>query len=366
MRRDPAERTSTAPTFSTLATIATGGRIARYLAITSTDVLIDAVRDADAAGQPMLILGGGSNLVVADDGFAGTVIHVRTRGVDVDGDLVTVEAGEEWDEFVAAMLAAGRGGLVPLSGIPGTVGATPIQNVGAYGATTAQFLTAVTVYDRDERRVRTIVAADCAFGNRTSIFKRNSRFVVLQVTFRLPATDTVTVAYEGLAQQLDVAVDTVVPAATVREAVLDLRRSKGMVIDPTDPDTRSVGSFFVNPVLPEVPAAAAGVPAYPDAAGVKLSAAWLIEQAGFARGYGADFGSGRVRLSGKHTLAITNRADATTAEVMAFASHIRDGVWERFGVELRPECDFVGCALERTQLPVAADLRNALAVTPPA
>jgi UDP-N-acetylmuramate dehydrogenase len=338
------------PTFAELTTIQTGGRASCYSPIETSDSLITTVRHADAIDTPMLVIGEGSNLIVSDAGFNGVVLHVRTRGIYTNGDTVTVEAGEIWDEFVQAMLDDGRGSLVPMSGIPGTIGATPIQNVGAYGAAISQFLTSVMVYDRHDRKVHTLDAAYCGFGNRTSIFKGGNRYVVLRVTFRLPVTNTVTVNYDGLAQQLGLRIGDPAPASRVREAVLALRRSKGMVIDAADSDTRSVGSFFINPVLSAVPSVVAGVPTYPDPAGVKLSAAWLIEQAGFTRGYGASFGRGRVRLSSKHTLAVINWGGATTAEVMDFASHIRNRVTQRFGVRLTPECDLGGCELESSVL----------------
>ncbi|BBY97886.1 UDP-N-acetylmuramate dehydrogenase [Mycolicibacterium fallax] len=326
--------------FAALTTLRVGGPVARLMTATTAEELVTAAADPDA-----LLVGGGSNLLVGDDGFPGTVVLVRTTGVEVDGDLVTVAAGENWDGFVAEMLAAGRGQLSALSGIPGTVGATPIQNVGAYGADVSQFLTGVTVYDRELQKVRDMSAEDCGFGYRTSIFKRNSRRVVLSVTFRLPVCETASVTYPQLAGRLGVRVGDDAPAGAVRDAVLALRRSKGMVLDAEDRDTWSVGSFFINPVVAEVPAAADGGPAHPAPAGVKLSAAWLIENAGFGPGFTVPGSGGRAALSTKHTLAITNRGGATAADVLELAGHIRDGVWERFGVQLAPEATLVGCEL---------------------
>ncbi|WP_083420539.1 UDP-N-acetylmuramate dehydrogenase [Mycolicibacterium llatzerense] len=331
-----------------LTTMRVGGDAADYVMADTTDELVGAVRTADASDVPVLIVGGGSNLVIGDGGFDGLVVHVKTRGVRIDGDDVCVEAGEDWDPFVATALQEGFGGLEPLSGVPGSVGGTPIQNVGAYGALVSQFLTAVTVYDRQTSEIREIPAADCGFGShRQSIFKASDRYVVLRVQFTLPRTTTSRpLAYAGLAERLGVKVGDVAPTQLVRDTVLVMRRERGMVLDAEDHDTWSVGSFFINPVLPAVPDKARDCPTYPDVAGTKLPAAWLIHQAGFAPGYGADWGRGRVRLSSKHALAVTNRGGATTAELMAFAAHIREGVERAFDVRLGPECDLVNCSFD--------------------
>ena len=333
------------PTFAELTTIGTGGPAGRYLPVDSTEALIAAVAAADTAGEPVLILGGGSNLVVADSGFDGLTVHVQTRGVAVAGDEVTVAAGENWDDFVVAMISAGRGQLAAMAGIPGTVGATPIQNVGAYGTTISETLAAVTVYDRVTGAVRDIDSADCGFGNRTSIFKRSDRYVVLRLRFRLPVIDTVEVNSGQVARVLRVDAGGHAPAHRIRAAVLELRPRKGLLLDADDPDTRSAGAFFVNPVLDEIPVAAAGVTAWRDPAGHKISAAGLIEQAGFGKGFGADLGTGRARLSGKLASAISTRAGATTADVLDLARVVTAGVRARFGVDLEPECDLVGCSL---------------------
>ena len=333
------------PTFAELTTIATGGPVGRYVPVHTTDALIAAVADADAAGEPVLLIGGGSNLIVADAGFVGVTVHVGTRGIGADGDLVTVAAGENWDGFVAAMLAEGRGQFAAMAGIPGTVGATPVQNVGAYGVTVSQLLETITAYDRITGSVLEIACADCRFGNRTSIFKGGDRYVITQVSFRLPVTETIPVASGQVARVLGARIGDEVPAERVREAVLALRPMKGLLLDADDPDTRGVGAFFVNPIVDEVPSSAAGLAVWTDPAGHKLSAASLIEQAGFGKGYGAEVGTGRARLSGKLASAIVTSAGATTDDVLTLARRVRDGVRRRFGVDLEPEADLVGCAL---------------------
>ena len=311
--------------------------------------LVQAVRDADAAGIPVLVLGGGSNLVVADEGFAGQVVLVASTGFTQETDtcggaFVEVAAGQDWDELVAAAVDHGWIGVEALSGIPGTTGATPIQNVGAYGQEVGQTVARVRTWDRQLRGIRTWSADECGFGYRTSRFKRDpGRFVVLSVTFQLRLGDLgAPVHYAELARALDVEVGQRAPAAQVRAAVLDLRRSKGMVLDALDHDTWSSGSFFTNPIVPAavVPDGAPSWP-QPDSDLLKVSAAWLIEHAGFTKGYGNE----RVALSGKHTLALTNRGQATTADLLTLAREVRDGVRERFGIELLNEPVLVGCQL---------------------
>jgi UDP-N-acetylmuramate dehydrogenase len=310
--------------------------------------LYDAVASLDEPGTPVLLVGGGSNLVVDDAGFDGTVVLVRTAGQEVGGSAcagaeITVEAGENWDALVALAIAEEWIGIEALSGIPGTVGAVPIQNVGAYGQEVCDVISRVHVWDRVERRTRTMFASDCGFGYRTSVFKRDpARYVVGAVTFQFRLGDLgAPVRYAELARALDIGIGGRAPSAQVRSAVLGLRRRKGMVLDASDHDTWSAGSFFTNPFV-EPEALPAGAPAYPQPDGtVKTSAAWLIERAGFGRGYG----SGPVGLSTKHTLALTNRGGATTAELLALAREIRDGVVARFGIALHPEPTLVGCAL---------------------
>ncbi len=327
-------------------TIHLGGAARNLVWADNTPALIDAVSEADGVGSPVLVLGGGSNLVIADDGFDGIVVRVAHRGVAFEraGEQVVmhVEAGEVWDDVVTSSLANGLAGLECLSGIPGLAGATPIQNVGAYGAEISNLVTGVRVFDRAERREISLPVSDCRFGYRTSALKGGSRYVVLCVDLALtPSQTSQPVRYQQLADALDVELGGRAAALDVRAAVLGLRAAKGMLIDPTDPDSVSVGSFFTNPILrdDEVPADA---PRWPTGGGlVKTSAAWLIEQAGFARGYG----DGRVGLSNKHTLALVNRGGATTTELVAFAAHIREGVAARFGVRLDVEPALVGVAL---------------------
>ncbi len=333
-------------------TLRLGGPARAWVRATTDDELVDAVRRADDAGEPVLVLGGGSNLVVADEGFPGTVVEVATRGVTADsasddptcgGVVVEVAAGESWDDFVATAVERRWVGLEALSGIPGSVGATPIQNVGAYGQEVAQTVARVRVWDRRLRGIRTFAAADCGFGYRTSRFKADpSRHVVLGVTFQFRQGELgAPVAYAELARTLGLEPGGRAPMTDVRRAVLGLRVGKGMVLDPADHDTWSAGSFFTNPVLDpdRVPE---GAPAWPQPDGsVKTSAAWLIERSGFGKGYG----EGAARLSTKHTLALTNRGGATTADLLALARELRDGVESRFRIRLVNEPVLVGCEL---------------------
>jgi UDP-N-acetylmuramate dehydrogenase len=281
-------------------------------------------------------------------------VEIATTGVIADhegedptcgGVLVTVAAGESWDRLVAQAVERGWVGVEALSGIPGSVGATPIQNVGAYGQEVAQTLARVRVWDRVRKGVRTFAAADCGFGYRTSRFKQDpARHVVLEVTFQFRQGELgAPVRYAELARTLGVEPGARAAMTDVRRAVLELRRGKGMVLDEADHDTWSAGSFFTNPVVPvgQVPD---GAPAWPQeghAGLVKTSAAWLIEHAGFGKGYG----DGAARLSTKHTLALTNRGGATTAELLDLARELRDGVEQRFGIRLVNEPVLVGCEL---------------------
>ena len=335
-------------------TLRLGGPADRWVRATTEAELVAAVSGADAAGEPVLVLGGGSNVVVADEGFRGVVVEVATTGVAPDvedgtscgGVMVTVAAGEVWDDVVATAVDRGWVGVEALSGIPGSTGATPIQNVGAYGQEVSQTIAAVRVWDRVLRGVRTFANADCGFGYRHSRFKSDpQRHVVLDVTFQLRQGDLgAPVAYAELARTLGVEVGERAPLADVREAVLGLRRGKGMVLDPDDHDTWSAGSFFTNPFvdpadLPE------GAPAFEQPDGrVKSSAAWLIDHAGFGKGHGLDRG-GRAALSTKHTLALTNRGAATTDDLLALAREVRDGVEAAYGIRLVNEPVLVGCEL---------------------
>lgn len=342
-----------------LTTLRVGGPARTVIEATSEAELVDAVRVADEAGDRVLLVAGGSNLVVADEGFDGTVVLVRTRGVDVFGEIcdsmcggasVTVQAGENWDDLTARAVEEKWLGMETLAGIPGSVGATPIQNVGAYGQEVSQTIAQVRTFDRYERGFHTFAFADCEFGYRTSVFKRLApRHVVLSVTYQLRYGDLgLPITYPQLADALGVAVGDRVPSAQVRAAVLDLRRTKGMVLDADDHDTWSVGSFFMNPVLDAETAATlpADAPRFPQPDGsVKTSAAWLIEKAGFQRGHVTGEGAGTVSLSTKHTLALTNRGGGTTAQLLSLAREIRDGVQGAFGITLLPEPNLVGCSL---------------------
>jgi UDP-N-acetylmuramate dehydrogenase len=339
-------------------TLRLGGPADSFVAATTSDAVIDAVRQCDRLGVPLLLLGSGSNLVVADQGFPGTVVRVASTGVEAasvtaGGSVeVRVAAGQEWDAVVRQAVDRGWVGIEALSGIPGSTGATPMQNVGAYGQEVAQTVVAVRTWDRQDNRVRTLGAADCEFAYRSSRlklerFRGGPRFVVLEVTFRLESgTASAPIRYAELARSLGVELGRRAELGQVRQAVLALRRGKGMVLADNDPDTWSAGSFFTNPVLEAEQAdlLPQGAPRWPAGEGrVKTSAAWLIEQAGFGKGFGLP---GPVSLSTKHTLALTNRGGASTAELLGLARQVRDGVRAAFGVELVAEPTLVGCSLE--------------------
>ena len=302
-----------------LTTLRLGGPARELITCSTEDALIEAGRGDG------FVLAGGSNVVLPDAGLD-RVVLVRTLGVD----RLTVQAGEDWDRFVARSLAEGYVGLEALSGIPGSVGAAPVQNIGAYGGEVAAFLSTVRALDRRSGRVEDLEPADCGFGYRRSRFKADpDGWVVLSVTFALErGTLSAPVAYAELADRLGVSLGERALVAQVREAVLSLRGAKGMVLDPADPDSVSAGSFFTNPIVPVAPD---GAPSWPEpTGGVKVSAAWLIEQSGFGKGWG----SGAVGLSSKHSLALVNRGGGTTAELLAVARTIRDGVHDRFGITL--------------------------------
>jgi UDP-N-acetylmuramate dehydrogenase len=351
------------PALADYTTLGLGGRARSFVSAATEAELIGAVKTADAAAEPVLLIGGGSNLVISDEGFPGTVIHVNTRGIgyataaDADDGAVdvTVAAGEDWDGVVAATVAEGLAGLESLSGIPGRAGATPIQNVGAYGREVAEVITRVRVYDRSGDQILVLGNEDCSFAYRTSLFKSTgARYVVLAVTFRLARQAlSLPVKYAELAAELGVALGEETGVGEVRSAVLKIRARKGMVLSPGDPDTRSAGSFFTNPIITvadfaAVEAAAAAradgpVPRYEAGAGlVKVPAAWLIEHAGFAKGYGAP---APARVSSKHTLALVNAGHATTSDLLALAREIVSGVQSAYGVALTPEPILIGVAL---------------------
>jgi UDP-N-acetylmuramate dehydrogenase len=342
---------------SSLTTLGLGGPAPRLITVTTRDELIDALSGADDRGRRALVIGGGSNLVVADGGVDVPVIRVGIAGFAIDrgpedGDArLAVGAGEDWDAVVARVVDEGYTGLETLSGIPGSAGATPIQNVGAYGTEISTVLDAVEVIGRAEKRRHTMAAAELALGYRTSVLRGTDTAVVTAVRLRLRRAPQ-PVRYAELARALGVRVGDPAPAPEVRQAVLALRRSKGMVLDRDDPDTRSAGSFFTNPVLDDVAmartrtavAARLGpdvpIPTYPADHGTKLSAAWLIERAGFGKGFALP--GSRVAISSKHSLALTNRGGGTTAELLELARTIRDGVRAAFAVTLEPEPMLVG------------------------
>jgi UDP-N-acetylmuramate dehydrogenase len=318
-----------------LTTLAVGGPIDRLVEVHDADELVDAVRDADESRRPLLVLGGGSNVVAPDQGWPGDVVLVRSHGIERSGDALTVQAGHDWDALVAHTVENQLAGIEALSGIPGSTGATPIQNVGAYGQEVAQTVTAVRVYDRAEKSERTLTPEQCGFAYRDSRLKREpSRFVVLEVDFALhPGSRSRPVGYAELARTLGVEIGESAPLADVRDAVLELRRGKGMVWDPSDPDSRSAGSFFTNPIVAQEQAVE-GCPSWPAGDGsVKLSAAWLVQHAGFGRGTR----QGNVGTSSRHSLALTTEPGATAAELMAFAGRVIEAVRDQFGVTLVPE-----------------------------
>lgn len=341
-------------------TMRVGGPAQRLVVAETIDEVVDAVREVDDAQEPLLVLGGGSNLVIADAGFDGTVVKVATSGIEVESDdscggaMVRVAAGEVWDDVVTHAVAQGWSGIEALSGIPGSAGATPVQNVGAYGQDVAQTIARVRVWDRGTQTVRTLSAPECRFTYRHSLFKASSNYVVLDVTFQFKVADlSQPIAYADLAKGLGVEVGARVPLGDAREAVLEQRRKRGMVLDAADHDTWSCGSFFTNPIMSaarfedlesrvraELGADGPTPPRFPDDSGaVKTSAAWLIDKAGFTKGFGMP---GPAALSTKHTLAVTNRGSATAADVAALARQVRDGVMDRFGVTLVNEPVFVG------------------------
>jgi UDP-N-acetylmuramate dehydrogenase len=321
-----------------LTTLRVGGMPKSLVVATSESEIIEAV----SANPNALILGGGSNVLVSDN-FHGDVIKVESKGFENDesacaGAWVTVAAGHNWNDFVATAVANGWTGIEGLAGIPGTVGATPIQNVGAYGQSVSETIAQVRAWNRKTKSVDTIFAADCEFGYRSSVFKTNpDTWVILSVTFQLPlGTMSAPIAYNELAAKLKVELGDRVSTSDLQAAVLELRAGKGMVLDSADHDTWSVGSFFMNP---RVAVAPENSPNWPEADGtVKVSAAWLIEQAGFNKGFTLN---GRAALSGKHTLAITNCGDATSADIFELADHIVAGVKAKFGIELKPEATFI-------------------------
>ena len=354
-----------------LTTMGVGGEVRHLVEAQSDHEIIAAVTAADEAGEPLLMLGGGSNILADDAPFDGTVIRdmrsqiTLTQEGGCEGANLRVVAGTSWDELVVHTIENEWAGLEALSGIPGTVGAAPVQNIGAYGQEISSTVVRVQTWDRKTRGRHEFVSSELGFGYRTSVLKEtlhdgwgpSPRYIVLSVDFQLRiASLSAPVQYGQLAKALGVEIGTRVPSVDVRAAVLDLRRSKGMVLDDEDQDSYSCGSFFTNPILTEE--AAALLPedaprfavvdqtkatlnlAAPTIDGlVKTSAAWLIQHAGFPAGYGMP---GPAALSTKHCLALTNRGGATGAEIRALARTIRAGVQEAYGVTLEPEPIIVG------------------------
>lgn len=317
-------------------TLGIGGAAKEFVRATSIDELREALQ-----AEAVLVIGGGSNLVVGDAGFAGRVVQIGIPGVASTGDIVRVGAGVVWDDFVAEMVAAGRTGVECLSGIPGLVGATPMQNVGAYGQDVSETITCVRAMNRHTGELVEFAPAACHFAYRTSAFKGTTRWVITEVDFRLPhGTDSAVIRYPELAKALGIADGGTAPLARVRETVIALRRGKGMVVDAADPESRSAGSFFTNPIVDGAALAAldtqfgAAMPRWPQPDGMtKLSAAWLIERAGFTKGYTRS----TVGISRKHALALVNRGGATAADLLALAREIQAAVRDKLGVQLEPE-----------------------------
>ncbi len=352
-----------------------GGPAQTWIQVTTEAQLTRAIADTDAAGTPLLVVSGGSNLLVADEGFPGTVIQIRTAGIQVRETTdthvhVRVAAGHAWDDVVAWSVAEGLTGIEALSGIPGSTGATPVQNVGAYGADISQTLHSIRVWDRQAKQIIELTGSDLEFGYRDSIIKRSivssttdftrasPRWIVLSVDLQLTKTgQTAPVRYTQLAKALNIELGDAAPLEHIRSTVLRLRGSKGMVLDAQDYDTWSTGSFFTNPIVPvtvadTLPATAPRF-AHQDAEGsvesVKLSAAWLIDHAGYHKGFGLNEEpgtvNGRAALSTKHTLALTNRGNASTQDLVQIATLVRDGVVAKWGITLVPEPVLVGVQL---------------------
>ena len=352
----PRQLDTSAASLGAYTTLRLGGPAGTLTVATETDQAVATVRNAAAEGRPLLVLAGGSNVVIGDAGFPGEVLLLRTRGIEVvearaESVVLRVAAGEVWDDFVEYAVSNGWSGVECLSGIPGSAGATPIQNVGAYGQEVAHTIVAVHAYDREHDTIRAMSPLECAFAYRSSVFKHSDRYLVTQVDFRLAVSgDSTPIRYAELARSVGAEAGDRVPLRQARDTVLKLRAGKGMVLDPDDKDTWSVGSFFTNPVVSAERWAQSGparlgpasAPHWPGEDGtVKIPAAWLIEHAGFPKGFAGD----RVAISSKHTLALTNRGSGSTEGLLGLARTIRDGVRDRFGIELHPEPVLVNCAL---------------------
>ena len=313
----------------------------------------EIVAAIEAAGDtPILIIGGGTNILVADNGFDGTVIRITNHSLkaevdDCSGATLSIGAGENWDEFVKLSIERGFAGLESLSGIPGTVGAAPIQNIGAYGHEVSEYITRVRTYDRQEKAIKTFTNMDCEFSYRNSYFKSHpGRYVVIEVQFQLRiGVETTPITYAELATKLEIAVGEKAPVVATRKAVLELRAAKGMLLNPSDRDSWSAGSFFTNPIVTAEVAAKLpqGAPRWPQADGlVKTSAAWLIENSGIKKGDSV----GGARVSTKHVLALTNAANATAQDIAALAKSAQQHVQDKFGITLEPEVNLIGLNLQ--------------------
>jgi len=334
-----------------LTTLRVGPVAQRVITCTTTEQVVTTLRQLDGEGYRPLVLAGGSNVVITETLAGLTVVRLAADNISVEGNIVRAEAGAVWDEVVVAAIAAGLGGLECLSGIPGSAGATPVQNVGAYGVEVADTITRVRLLDRRTGAVRWVRPSELVFGYRTSVLKHSDAAVVVEVEFALDASGrSAPLRYAELVAALDATSGESVDPAAVRDAVLGLRARKGMVLDPADHDTWSVGSFFTNPVVAQefyqelADSLDRAVPHYPAPEGVKLAAGWLVEQAGFGKGYPHD-ATAPCRLSTKHALALTNRGGASAADVISLARTVRDGVRDVFGVTLTPEPVLVGCSL---------------------
>jgi UDP-N-acetylmuramate dehydrogenase len=335
-----------------LTTLGIGGPARLFVRAETVDEIREAIAWAASQHEPLFVLGGGSNLLIADEGFDGLVLQIDLRGITVRSEspeavMVYVAAGERWDDFVSFAVMRGWAGIECLSGIPGLTGATPIQNVGAYGQEVSETIVRVEAIERDTGRVVTLTNWECGFGYRQSIFKSSAkdRYIVVGVTFRLTPGGSAAIRYPELQTYLDEHEIDVSDLRGVRSAVIAIRKRKGMVLDPADPDTRSDGSFFMNPIVTQskldevlLRAGTKNVPHFPSGDQIKLSAAWLIEHAGFHKG----FVHGNVGLSSKHTLAVINRGGGTAREVLELVAIIQRRVREEFGVEIQPEPNFIG------------------------
>jgi UDP-N-acetylmuramate dehydrogenase len=326
-----------------------GGPAKKIVNVATEDEIIAAIEEA--GDSPILVIGGGSNVLVADTGFEGTVIHIANNQAESEvdacsGATLTIGAGEDWDTFVATTIARGFAGLETLSGIPGTVGAAPIQNIGAYGHEVSEFITRVRTYDREKKAIKTLTNAECEFEYRNSHFKKNpGRYVVLSVQFQIRRGEVSTpITYVELAKKLGIAVGEKAPVVDTRKAVMELRAAKGMLLNPEDKDSWSAGSFFTNPIVSSEIASALpeGAPKWPMSDGrVKTSAAWLIENSGISKGHT----HGGAQVSTKHVLALTNSGSATATEICELAREVRASVEAKFGITLEPEVNLVGITL---------------------